>query len=128
METAYAQALWQMIQSGTAPKKALSALHEVLALRGRTALMPPIPRAFARSAARDQARSGIVLSVAQKKDEKLGLKAIKDILKEMSVKADEVALNVDESLVGGWRLEGRGRLVDASWKKDLLSIYNRSIA
>ena len=64
----------------------------------------------------------------QKKDEKLGLKAIKDILKEMSVKADEVALNVDESLVGGWRLEVPGRPVAASWKKDLLSIYNRSIA
>ena len=35
-------------------------------------------------------------------------------------------VRVDDSLIGGWRLEGRERLIDASYKELLLSIYNRA--
>ena len=40
--------------------------------------------------------------------------------------AKDVDVALDDSLIGGWRLEGRGNLVDASFKKSLLDMYNRT--
>src|SRR3989338_11512522 len=107
METSYAQALWQMIERGMAPTKAVKALHESLVVRGRQALMPRIARAFARIAARDNERNGVVLSVAHVNDEKKAKREAKEVLSEMNVAAGEVKVAVDDSLIGGWRLEGR---------------------
>ena len=50
-----------------------------------------------------------------------------EALKAMQVKADDIEVKTDEHLIGGWRLEGREHLYDASFKKHLLSIYNRTI-
>ena len=50
---------------------------------------------------------------------------IKDLLKDMGADTHEVETKVDTSLIGGWRLEGRENLVDASFKKHLLTVYNR---
>lgn len=126
METTYAQALWQLIQKGTAPKKAVDQLYENLKTRGRSALMPRIARAFARIAERDMGKNGITLTVAREKDERSAKSAVKDVLADMNASTKDVSVKVDESLIGGWRLEGREMLVDASWKKSLLSIYNRA--
>jgi F0F1-type ATP synthase delta subunit len=125
METSYAQALWQMIQRGTSPKKAVDALHESLLVRGREALMPRIGKAFARIAARDNEQNGITLSIAHAGDERKARQAAKEILSEIKASADDVNVKVDDSLIGGWRLEGREMLVDASWKKHLIDIYGK---
>jgi F0F1-type ATP synthase delta subunit len=117
-----------MIQRGMAPKKAVQALHESLVARGRDALMPRIGKAFARIAARDSERNGVTLSVAREKDASKSLRAAKKALSEMDVPVKEVTVVLDESLIGGWRLEGRERLHDASFKKSLLEMYNRSVA
>jgi F0F1-type ATP synthase delta subunit len=127
MEQAYAQALWEVIRKGTSPKQAVDALREALAARGRTALLPRIARAFARIAARDEEKNGVVLSIARAEDERKAKAAAKDVLAELGVKPAEVVVRTDDSLIGGWRLEGRERLVDASWKTALVSIYNRAI-
>jgi len=111
-----------------APKKAVDALHESLVVRGRQALMPRIAGAFSRIAARDQGRNGIVLSIAHESDERKAMREAKEVLSEMGASASDVSVNVDDSLIGGWRLEGREMLVDASFKKSLLEMYNRSVA
>ncbi len=115
-----------MIQLGMAPKKAVDALHESLVVRGRQALMPRIARAFARISERDEGRNGVTLSIAHEKDERSAKRAAKDVLAGMDVAAGDVSVKVDDSLIGGWRLEGRERLVDATFKKYLVSIYNRA--
>ncbi len=133
MENAYAQALWKMLQNGPSdgrqgmkPKEALHALHESLMRSGRQGLLPKIGRAFAKIAERDQARTNIVLTVAREKDEHTAQKEAKDILSKMNIDSVDVTGRVDDSLIGGWRLEGRERLVDASFKKQLLTLYNRA--
>lgn len=123
METAYAQALWRLIQSGKKPKEAVHALHEMLVRLGRVSLLPKIGRVFLKLAQGDQARNGITLSIAREGDERAAHKAIKDILGEMNVDGKEVATRIDETLIGGWRLEGKEMLVDASFKKQLLDMY-----
>ncbi len=125
METLYAQTLWKMIEDGVKPKEAVAKLHEYLEKRGRANLLPKIAHAFARIASRESARKTMVLSVARQKDVSRAEREAKDILEELGASAKDVEVHVDDSLIGGWRLEGRERLVDASFKKSLLSIYDR---
>jgi len=124
METAYAQALWKMVEGGMSPAKAVHALRDLLKARGREALLPRIGRAFARIAEREGKRTGVTLSVAREKDERDAKNAVKEILAKLDVEPKEVSIQVDESLIGGWRLEGRECLVDASYKRVLVDVYN----
>ena len=126
MENAYAQALWQMVEKGMKPKEAVAKIREALEKRGRLSILPKVGRAFARIAARESAKRAIVLSVAKEKDAADAKREMKDIFREMGVEAGDVEVRLDETLIGGWRLEGRERLHDASYKKSLLSIYNRA--
>ena len=131
MEHSYAAALWKMIggglpagRQGTAPKRAISQLREHLALRGRLALLPRIARAFARHAAREHAKDTLTLSVGAAGAAEAKREA-KALLSGMHIAEHDVETVVDETLIGGWRLEGREYLFDASYKKYLLDIYRR---
>lgn len=126
MEHSYAQALWQMIEKGIKPKEAVAKIHEALERRGRASLLPKVGRAFARIAARESAKRAVVLSVANEKDAAGAKRELKHVLDEMGVEAGDIEVCLDETLIGGWRLEGRERLYDASYKKSLLSVYNRA--
>src|SRR5437870_2511994 len=117
MEQAYAQALWKMVEKGLDAKKAVAALLEILKKHGRGALLPRIGKAFQRLAAREMQKQSLVLSVAREKDESRAIKEARAILKELGEDQKHISIKIDENLVGGWRLEGRGRLVDASYRK-----------
>ena len=111
MEQAYAQALWQIIEGGTQPKKARAlAMVESLKARGREALLlPRIARAFERLAQREMQKNAVVVSVAREKDTIAKAKReAKEILDEIGADAKDIELKVDrKSLIGGWRLEGK---------------------
>ena len=126
MENSYAQALWQMVEKGIKPKEAVAKIRETLEKRGRLSILPKVGRAFARIAARESAKRAVVLSVAKEKDAAGATREMKDIFREMGIEAGDVEVRLDETLIGGWRLEGRERLHDASYKKYLLSVYNRA--
>ena len=128
METAYAQALWTMVEGGMTPAKAVRALQETLKTHGREALLPRIASAFARIAQRETKRSDVVLTLAREKDERRAHKEIKDMLTRMNVNSKDLKTQIDDTLIGGWRLEGKETLVDASYKNQLLELYNRVTA
>ncbi len=125
METVYAQALAKMIASGRGPKEAVEALRHLLVRRGRAALLPKIGRAFARIAQRERSRNDVVLTTARTVDQRAAESEVGSLLASMKVNPKDLLFKTDESLIGGWRMEGRERLVDASFKKQLLSLYNR---
>ena len=125
MQTAYAQALWRIIEAGTAPKKAVKTLCEALAARGRLGLLPKIARAFNLLAIRAEAKSTVTLKVARHTDGKRALKEASGFLKDAAIKTDDVKISIDENLIGGWRLEGLELLHDASYRRQLLDIYER---
>ena len=125
MEKAYAQALWRIIEAGTAPKKAVKTMCEALAARGRLGLLPKISRAFNLLAARAEAKSVMVLHVARSSDAKHALKEAAALLKDAGIKAGDVRIDIEENLIGGWRLEGREIMHDASYKSQLLDIYEK---
>ena len=128
METAYAQALWKMVEGGMTPVKAVRALQETLKTHGREALLPRIGSAFARIAERESKRNDIVLTVAREKDERRAHKETKELLSAMGIETKDLKTQVDDTLIGGWRLEGREQLVDASYKNQLLELFNRATA
>lgn len=126
MEEAYAQALWQKVEGGMPPKKAVELLHALLVSQGREALMPRIGKALERLAAKKREAEGITLSVAREKDTRAAVQEAKELIASLGAGEAEAEIVVDESLIGGWRLEGREHLYDRSFKKQLLSLYNRA--
>ena len=126
MEHAYAEALWRIIEKGTDPKHAVQSLREELEKRGRSRLLPHIAKAFARLAERKARKNDPVLTVAREKDVHKAREAAKKVLEQLKHPPHDLKTRVDESLIGGWRLEGRGALVDASYKKQLLDLYDRA--
>lgn len=125
MEQAYAQVLWKMVEGGMTPAKAAHALRDTLKAHGREQLLPRIARAFARIAEREAKKTDVVLSVAREKDERRAHKEIKEMLSRMGVETKALKTQVDDTLIGGWRLEGRETLTDVSYKKALLDLYAR---
>jgi len=111
----YAHAILHMIQKGQTPKEAVSHVHTALEAKGRTGLMPQIALAFRRLAFKEANKNRSLLTVAREKDEH-------DARKASGAKDAEIA--IDSTLIGGWKLEEKGTLTDASWKTYLLSIYN----
>jgi len=124
MQDAYAQALWKMVEDGMDYRKAVTALRGMLQANGRISLLPRIARAFERIAEREAKRTDVVLSVAHEKDERRAKSEAKEALAELKAAGDVRETRVDPTLIGGWRLEGNGILVDASYKKQLLDLYN----
>ncbi len=123
MEHAYAQALYRAIQNGLEPKKAIAALTERLQRESREALIPRVARAFSRIAQRESAKGATRVYVAHEKDTNAALEATARYTK--AIKHD---VHVDKTLIGGWRIEAGDTLVDNSFKKHLLDIFNRVTA
>lgn len=117
-----------MIEQGATAARAVAALRDLLAKEGREALLPRVGRAFGRLADREAQRSTLVLSVAREKDERSAKHDAKEVLAQLKIESGDLKTQVDDTLVGGWRLEGRGVLVDRSYKSQLLDLYNRAIS
>lgn len=124
MHESYAQALWDLCAGGMKPKEAVAKINARLLEEGRESLLPHIARSFSRLAERELAKRRVILSVAREKDAAKAKRQAKDIFKELSVDAGDVVVEIEDTLIGGWRLEGREYLHDASFKNQLLSIYN----
>ena len=114
-----------MVEKGSAPHEAVTAIKKNLEARGRLALLPKIGSAFERLAAKEAQKHSLTLSVARQKDAQTALKEIEKALSQLRIADIDLYTVVDDSLIGGWRLEGRGMLIDNSWKNSLISIYNR---
>lgn len=123
MEHAYAQALWRLIESGTDTKKAVHMIHDLLVSNGRQALMPRVGRAFARIAEREIEKNTATLTVAREHDEKHARKEAQAALKEIGIDIPDLKTQIDDTLIGGWRLEAKGQLIDASYKSKLLEVF-----
>lgn len=118
MEQEYANVLVRLVESGKTPKEAVAVLADVLKKRGRASLLPRIARAFERAASRALLRSQTRITVARAEDAHAAQKA---------AGVTDAHVTVDDSLIGGWRLEQGGILTDNSYKRHLLDIYHRAI-
>ncbi len=127
MEKAYAAALWHTVEKGTDPKEAVERLCTMLERRGHQALLAKIGRAFEALARQSARHTKVELVVARESDAQRMLDEAGKKIEEMGATKKDVVTRVDETLIGGWRLEGRGRLIDASYKNGLMALYERII-
>lgn len=121
MEKQYAQALWKMVHDGMKPTLAVKQLFALLERRGHSAISGRVARAFKKTAAEEARRHGTTLVAAKQSHAARAAK-------EAKVRLNEVSLEVDESLIGGWQLVGGGEITDNSYKKKLLDIYKHVTA
>ncbi len=126
MENSYAQALWKMVADGMDVRKAVHGLRDNLTTNGRLALLPRILRAFERLAERELRKNAATITIARESDERHAKAAVKSILVEMEIAGKDLKTQVDDTLIGGWRLEARGRLIDNSYKNQLVELYRKA--
>jgi F0F1-type ATP synthase delta subunit len=117
MEKLYAQVLWRILDNGMDHAHAVSSLAKVLKRDGRMALMPKIAKAFRRIAQAQAAKSPRIF-VARSAEITHAQKASGH---------PNASVTVDETLIGGWRLESAESIIDRSFKKYLLDIYNAAV-
>ncbi len=117
MEQKYAHALRKLAEGGIAPQDAVAAVARALEARGRGGLLSRVGKAFARLAVRAARRKRKTLIVARESDAAAARAA------SGFAEAETI---IDDSLIGGWRLEEGDTLTDASYKKYLLDMYNRA--
>ncbi|MDP3645546.1 MAG: F0F1 ATP synthase subunit delta [bacterium] len=110
------------------PQKAVHALREILVARGREVLFPRIAKAFERIAVRESNRADVTLHIADEKDERHARSEAKKALAEMKLDTGITNIKIDGTLVGGWRLESGEHLLDNSYKRHLLNLYNNVIS
>jgi F0F1-type ATP synthase delta subunit len=123
MEKAYAQALAQVIRDGKNPHEAVVSMHSALVRSGRTSLIKKIALAFRRLMEHEAKRDTVTVFIANKDDETRARKEADHVLTQLKLSNRKVVYRVDHTLIGGWRMEGRDHLTDASYKKFLLDIY-----
>jgi F0F1-type ATP synthase delta subunit len=102
------------------------AMHDKLKTEGREALMPRIAKAFERLSARMNERDIVTLTIADKAHEHGAITEATRAITNTAIDKKDIAVRLDSTLIGGWRLEGREVLVDESYKKHLLAIYTRA--
>lgn len=117
MEKKYAQALFDLLSYGSKPDIAVAAIARVLAARGRLGLLRRVGAEYVRMSERHAHRSRVVLTVARADDA---------VQARHAAHVPNAEIGIDSTLIGGWRLEKSGVLVDASYKRYLLELFNRA--
>lgn len=121
MEKKYAKAILELIARGATPAQAVKAMHGVLEEKGREGLLRKIAYATALEGAKQARRNQAVLTVAKEDDVRDAKKEAAQYLEDV----EELTVETDAHLIGGWRLEKEGSVIDTSYKTALLDIYKR---
>ncbi len=114
----YAQAIYALQSQGKNVDEIVNGMKYSLKKRGALGLVPKILSAYQRLVAKKQS-NGAKLTVARGAD-------IDDALKALGISKEDVSINTDERLIGGYRYEADGILQDASFKAKLLQIYRNA--
>jgi F0F1-type ATP synthase delta subunit len=110
----YAQASYEALKGGMDAEVVLVRLKEILQKNGHSSLFKESARGLMARLVKDDAANVAELTVAKASDAKAFLTA-QGIQHTKTI--------VDETIVGGFIVSGKGRELNASYKKSLLNIY-----
>jgi len=119
----FADALMGMTARGATAKEAVHTLVSYLETRGMKNALHKLPVLLERKAIRERRRNEIVLDVVHHQSAPHAKKEATQHLADIGVDPHDVRINEDDSIIGGWRLVGKGMLVDNTFKKHLLQLY-----
>jgi len=115
----YAKAMFALTNAGKTADEIFSGVISSLKKRGALGLLPKILSAYERLVMK-ASHAGAVLTVARITDREAALKA--------SGAQIDTEVKIDERIIGGYRLEKSGVLIDNSFKEQLLSVYRKALA
>lgn len=117
----YAQAGYEALLGGMTIAKVLSRLKEVLDARGHSSLYKVSLEGILARVEKAEAGEVAHVTVANKGAEKHFANELKQFLKEEGM--EHSLIHIDETIIGGYIIEGNGKREDASYKNSLLTIY-----
>lgn len=126
----YAQALIKALEN-TTREEAGEIVKRFIALvrrAGHIRLLPKIVAAYERLQKIREKRSGAIVSIAKEQDAQIYDRAIKEAVGELRVSSETITLRTDETLIGGYRVTTRDKMIDRSFKRSLSTIYHRAIS
>lgn len=126
----YAHALMEALK-GVDEKEATKRVERFVALlrrAGHIRLLPKILATYERATAERARRDGVVVSVAKEGDAHTHTSDIKKAAAEMGASHEALTIRTDETLVGGYSVKTRDKIIDRSFKRALVTIYHRAIA
>lgn len=126
----YSEALYGAIDGKTEneSKKIFGRFREVLAARGHGALLRFVPHELEKIAERERSHDEVTLVTADTKSRSKWAHAYDHYEKEGIIpKGAERREVVDESIIGGYQIRTKDTLIDASYKKPLVELYQRII-
>lgn len=127
LENTYAAGLIRAIERGTDVRTATERLAALLKKRGMLSLMPRVIHAVRTMGAQQATHSVITLTVARQSDVQAAQKAASHVIHDLGLESDDIHVVVDDAIVGGWILAGRGVRVDHSHKRHLVDMYQTTV-
>ncbi len=119
----YADALIAMTERGANPKEAVAAFKRYAEARGMHGVMARLPAILDRRESAHKRRHEVAVSVAHERDAAHAKREAAEQMKELGVDTHAVHVRLDDTLIGGWRMEAHNTLIDNSFKKHLMSLY-----
>lgn len=123
LEEAYATAIYHAHMKGIDETKLLSRLIALLKKRGHLKLLPKICRHLKGLQVKDLRRNTAAVRVAKEAHTSRYKKEIDNACKKLGI--TETAVVIDDTLIGGYVVEGNNTLIDASYKDILLQLYKK---
>ncbi len=114
----YARAILELNKKGDKPDSIIEGLLKSLQKRGSLILLPQILNAYKRLIYREDYKKAI-MTVARESDKE-------EFLKSLNIDTKDLNIKTDERLIGGYRLEQKGKLLDNSFKAKLLQAYRNA--
>ncbi len=123
MKKNYIKAIMELLAAGQAIDVVLAHLKEVLARRRHLSIHSDILKGLQAEMERSAKENAAVLFVAKVGDSAKLAAAVDAALSSMKESGAQVRTVVDETLIGGFKINHNGKTVDASYKTKLLTLY-----
>lgn len=125
----YAHALYEAADDSTVVSDATRLVGSLVALlerKGHTQLLPKIAEEYRHAVGEKSVHGHTTVTVARVKDLSVFKEKINAELFRLGA-SGKYSVSYDQTLVGGFCIEYRGRAVDAGYKTQLLSLYRKMI-
>ncbi len=122
----YIQAAYEAITQGGDIDAVLKNLQALLSRRGLGKLYPRILRGLLEKVERGQAGEAPKVLIAREKDSERHKGAIEAAVSRIAPEST-YSVEIDETIIGGFIVTGKGKRIDQSYKSTLLDTYHRLV-
>ncbi len=121
----YAQALYNKAhEKGARQESVAKDFIELMRARGQLKLLSPVLSEYRKIVETASRRSRVIARVAKEKDVRTYHDEIEKVLKDMGIDEKPERI-IDESVVGGVRIESHGAIYDRTYRRGLLELFRQ---